>query len=113
MPRDFRVYLEDILSAIQKIKSYTSGLSLQDFLQDDKTFDAVVRNLEVIGEAAKHLPEEARKRTPDIDWKKIAGLRDILIHEYFGIDGEIVWDVVRHKLPPLETAVNHMLSETH
>ncbi|MBX9660189.1 MAG: DUF86 domain-containing protein [Nitrospiraceae bacterium] len=113
MPRDFRVYLEDILSAIQKVKSYTSGLSLQDFLQDDKTFDAVVRNLEVIGEAAKHLPEEARKRTPGIDWKKIAGLRDILIHEYFGIDGEIVWDVVQHKLPTLETAVTLMLNEAH
>ena len=112
MPRDFRVYFEDILSAIRKVKSYTSGLSLQDFLQDDKTFDAVVRNLEVIGEAAKHLPEEARKRTPDIDWKKIAGLRDILIHEYFGIDGEIVWDVVQHKLPTLETAVNHILDSS-
>jgi uncharacterized protein with HEPN domain len=113
MPRDFRVYLEDILSAIQKVKSYTSGLSLQDFLQDDKTFDAVVRNLEVIGEAAKHLPDEARKRAPGINWKKIAGLRDILIHEYFGIDGEIVWDVVQHKLPTLETDVTRLLSETH
>ena len=113
MPRDFRVYLEDILSAIQKVKSYTSGLSLQDFLLDDKTFDAVVRNLEVIGEAAKHLPDEARKRAPGTDWKKIAGLRDILIHEYFGIDGEIVWDVVQHKLPPLETTVTRMLNETH
>ncbi len=113
MPRDFRVYLEDILSAILKVKSYTSGLSLQDFLQDDKTFDAVVRNLEVIGEAAKHLPDDARKRAPGINWKKIAGLRDILIHEYFGIDGEIVWDVVQHKLPTLETAVTHMLNEMH
>ena len=70
-----------------------------------------MRNLEVIGEAAKHLPEDARKRAPGIDWKKIAGLRDILIHEYFGIDGEIVWDVVQHKLPTLETSVTRMLSE--
>ena len=61
-----------------------------------------MRNLEVIGEAAKHLSEEPRKRAPGIDWKKIAGLRDILIHEYFGIDGEIVRDVVQHKLPTLE-----------
>ncbi|MDF0676655.1 MAG: DUF86 domain-containing protein [Nitrospira sp.] len=91
------------------MKSYTSGLSLAVFLQEDKTFDAVVRNLEVIGEAAKHLPEEARKRSPTVDRKKIAGLRDILIHEYFGIDGEIVWDIVQRKLLVLEAAVNSML----
>ena len=72
-----------------------------------------MRNLEVIGEAAKHLPEEARKRAPGIDWKKIAGLRDILIHEYFGIDGEIALDVVQHKLPTLETAATRMLNETN
>lgn len=111
MPRDFRVYLEDILAAIRKATSYTSGLTQAQFLEDDKTFDAVVRNLEVIGEAAKHLPDETRGVTPDVDWKKIAGLRDILIHEYFGIDGEIVWDIVQHKLPPLETAVKRMLNE--
>jgi uncharacterized protein with HEPN domain len=73
MPRDSRVYLEDILASIQKVKAYTNGLSLTKFLRDDKTFDAVVRNLEVIGEAAKHLPEAARKTPHDVDWKKIAG----------------------------------------
>lgn len=112
MPRDFRVYLEDILAAIRKAATYTSGLTQAEFLQDDKTFDAVVRNLEVIGEAAKHLPAETRSNSSDIDWKKIAGLRDILIHEYFGIDGEIVWDIVQHKLPALETAVTRMLNDT-
>ena len=113
MPRDSRVYLEDILASLQKVKAYTDGLSLPVFLQDDKTFDAVVRNLEVIGEAAKHLPNEARKSIPGVDWKKIAGLRDILIHEYFGIDGEIVWDIVQHKLPALERAVRHLLDDMH
>ena len=113
MPRDFRVYLEDILVAIRKATSYTSGLTKAEFLQDDKTFDAVVRNLEVIGEAAKHLPEGARNNAAGVDWKKIAGLRDILIHEYFGIDGEIVWDIVQHKLPALETAVTRMLNDSH
>jgi uncharacterized protein with HEPN domain len=70
-----------------------------------------VRNLEVIGEAAKNIPEEVRANSPTIEWKKIAGLRDILIHEYFGIDGEIVWDIVQNKLPSLEITVARLLSE--
>lgn len=112
MPRDCRVYLEDILGAIMKARSYADGLSKATFLQDDKTFDAVVRNLEVIGEAAKHIPEAVRANYSGVEWRKIAGLRDILIHEYFGIDGEIVWDIVQHKLPALETEVKSMLNET-
>lgn len=111
MQRDCRIYLEDILSAAQKIRSYTEGFSHTAFLQDDKTFDAVIRNLEVIGEAAKHIPDDVRNRAPDIEWKKIAGLRDILIHEYFGIDGEIVWDIAQRKLPSLEAAVQRLLND--
>jgi uncharacterized protein with HEPN domain len=84
MPRDFKVYLEDILEAIGRIKRYTRGLSKQAFAGDDKTLDAVVRNLEVIGEAVKQLPADLRAREPRIDWQKIAGLRDVLIHQYFG-----------------------------
>ncbi len=83
-PRDFRVHLEDILGAIGKIKRYTTGLSKEGFAGDDKTLDAVVRNLEVIGEAVKQLPTDLRSQEPGIDWQKIAGLRDILIHRYFG-----------------------------
>lgn len=111
MPRDFRVYLEDILGAIGKIKRYTKELSKQAFAGDDKTLDAVVRNLEVIGEAAKQLPADLRAREPGIDWQKIAGLRDVLIHQYFGIDVDILWDVIQNKLPALEAAVAALLRE--
>ena len=109
MSRDYKVYLEDILEAIHKIREFTSGTSLTTLSKDAKTLDAVIRNLEVIGEAVKRLPEEVRSQQPDVEWKKIAGLRDILIHEYFGINVEVVWDVVQHKLLGLEDAVRKLL----
>lgn len=101
MPRDSRVYLEDILEASQKIRLYTEGFSFESFREDSRTADAVIRNLEIIGEAVKQIPEAIRARQPEIPWKKIAGLRDILIHAYFGIDFEMIWDVVTNKLPAL------------
>ena len=94
MPRDFRLYLEDVIEAMAKIRRYT----------------AVVRNLEVIGEAVKKIPEDMRQKHAGIDWRKIAGLRDILIHEYFGIDIEINWDIVQNKLPSLEGSIRSMLT---
>jgi uncharacterized protein with HEPN domain len=109
MPRDSRVYLEDILEAIARIQRYTRGLSQDAFADDQRTVDAIVRNLEVIGEAVKQLPAEVRLRAPAVEWQKIAGLRDILIHQYFGIDIEIVWDVVQTKLPDLRAAVLSIL----
>ena len=111
MPRDSRVYLDDILDATRKITVYTGGLSKAAFLEDEKTLDAVVRNLEVIGEAVKKLPENLRAKHSAVEWKKIAGLRDILIHEYFGLDAEIVWDIVQNKVPALDREVRTMLNE--
>ncbi len=111
MPRDSKIYLEDILEATRKIKTYTGSLSKAAFLEDEKTLDAVVRNLEVIGEAVKKLPEDLRAQHSAVEWKKIAGLRDILIHEYFGLDAEIVWDIVQTKVPALDQEVRTMLNE--
>ena len=111
MPRDSRIYLEDIIEATRKITAYTSGLTKVAFLGDEKTLDAVVRNLEVIGEAVKKLPEDLRAKHTALEWKKIAGLRDILIHEYFGLDAEIVWDIVQNKIPALDQEVRKMMKE--
>ena len=108
MPRDFRLYLEDVIEAIAKIQRYTARLSFHEFAEDEKAVDAVVRNLEVIGEAVKKIPEDMRQKHVGIDWRKIAGLRDILIHEYFGIDVEIIWDIVQNKLPSLEASIRGM-----
>ncbi len=111
MPRDYRVYLEDILEAARRIHGYTSAMGAKEFASDPKTFDAVVRNLEIIGEATKKIPETIRSQRPQVGWKRIAGLRDILIHEYFGVDAEIVWDIIKNKLPSLEREVAELLAK--
>ena len=109
MPRDYKVFLEDILEAIRKIRDYTDGLSLEAFTADSKTFDAVIRNLEIIGEAVKQIPEDIRSLRPEVEWKRVGRLRDILIHQYFGVDAQIVWDIVQNKLAPLEQAIRALL----
>jgi len=109
MRRDFRVYLDDILEAIHQIRTYLADQDEEAFTEDRKTQDAVIRNLEIIGEAAGNLPERIQKGEPEIDWRKITGLRNILIHEYFGINLPIVWDVVQNKLGPLETVCRRLL----
>ncbi len=102
MPRDFNAYLSDIIGSINKIEQYTKNMSFQDFLQNDLVQDGVVRNLEIIGEAVKKIPDHIKRQKPDVEWKKIAGLRDILIHDYFGVDVVIVWDIIETKIPVLK-----------
>jgi uncharacterized protein with HEPN domain len=85
-------------------------LDLNQFVQDEKTFDAIVRNLEIIGEAAKRIPPQMRARYPDVEWNKIAGLRDIVAHEYFGLDEDILWDVVQNRIPVLLDRTRQILA---
>ena len=106
--KDDRVYLLHIRDAIQNAFDYTAG-GESVFLTDSKTRDAVVRTLEVIGEATKNMSHKLKNAHPDIPWKQIAGMRDKMIHEYFGVDYRLVWDVVQKNLPPLKDKINSIL----
>lgn len=100
--RNWQLFLRDIMTCIQRIETYVAGLGRKDFFTDQKTMDAVMRNLEIIGEAAKKLPESIKEKYPNMEWRKLAGLRDILIHQYFGIDEDIIWDVLVNKIPEVK-----------
>ena len=111
MPREYKLYLEDILESICKIEKYTENLSFDDFVKNELIQDGVARNLEIIGEAVKNISDDIKRRHSKVEWKKIAGLRDILIHAYFGIDVDIVWDVVKNKIPKLKENIVEILSQ--
>jgi uncharacterized protein with HEPN domain len=111
MSRDEFMYLKDIAESCEKILRFTSGLSKPGLIGEVKTYDAVVRNLEIIGEAAKHINEDIKQQMPEIDWRKAAGLRDMLAHAYFGIDNDILWDVIQNKVPELATVIRVFLDK--
>ncbi|WP_211220678.1 HepT-like ribonuclease domain-containing protein [Dyadobacter beijingensis] len=99
---------QDILESGAKILIYTEDLTFDQFVNDDKTVDAVIRNFEIIGEAANRLPEEFRDQHPEIDWHKIRGFRNRIVHDYFGIDYSIVWEIKTHFLPELLTQLGKL-----
>lgn len=109
--RDFRDYVQDILESITEAREFIEGLGFEDFTRDKKSINAVVRSLEVIGEAAKKIPDNLREIYPLIPWKRMAGMRDKLIHEYWGVDLEIVWEVLNDELPPLKPLIQKVLED--
>lgn len=101
--RNVALLLEDIVAAIDKIERYTVGLNRDAFLADEKTIDAVVRNLEIIGEAARTLPDDFAAAHPEVPWMRIAGLRNRIVHDYFGLDLEIIWQILQVDLAQLKS----------
>jgi uncharacterized protein with HEPN domain len=110
MSRDYCLYLNDIAECCEKVLRYTSGYDLPRFVADTLVYDAVARNLEIIGEATKNIPPEVRARYPDVEWRKIAGLRDVMAHGYFGLEDETLWDAVANKVPTLLAQVRQVIA---
>jgi uncharacterized protein with HEPN domain len=109
--RSLQLYLEDICTSCAKVQRYTLNMTLKDFVADERTYDAVVRNLQIIGEAVKQIPPKVRERYPSVEWRKIAGLRDILAHAYFSLENETLWDIVQNKVPELLEQMQRIVQE--
>jgi uncharacterized protein with HEPN domain len=107
--KDFLVFLKHIRDSIKDIEDFTKEVSKEEFMKDKKVQSAVVRQIEVIGEAVKNLPLDFKKKNPKIEWRVISGMRDKLIHHYFGVDIEKVWGVVRLEIPKLKKEINILL----
>ena len=109
--RDYSLYLDDILESTGKILAYVKGMSFERFSKDDKTIDAVVRNFEILGEASRQLPREFNEKHSQVEWQDIYAFRNIIIHEYFGIDLKIIWDIIKTKLPALRLKIKKILGK--
>ena len=111
MLRNYDLYLQDIVEAADRITSYTGGMTRSEFEADPMRIDAVIRNLGIIGEAVKKIPDSIREGYPSVAWHNIAGLRNRVIHVYFNVDMDIIWDVIQSKLPPLKMQIQQLLKE--
>lgn len=111
MNREIGDYIQDVLDAITKSMEFIEGMEYEEFLHDDKTIFAVIRAIEIIGEAVKNIPDNVKKEYPEISWIEMAGMRDKLIHGYFGVDQKRVWKTVKEEIPPLKPLFEKMLNE--
>ena len=109
--RDYRDYLQDILDAVNDIESFVESMTYEEFIKDRKTLNAVVRSIEIIGEASKNIPEAMKAKYKELPWKQMTGMRDKLIHAYFGVDVETLWKAVKDDIPPLKKAIQKMLKD--
>lgn len=110
MSRNLKLYLVDILNSIDNIQSDTTNISYEEFVQDRRTKDAVILNLLIIGEATKQIPQDIRDQHPEIQWKQIAGTRDMIAHAYFSINNKIVWNIIENDLDFLKTCIKNIQS---
>jgi uncharacterized protein with HEPN domain len=109
--RDPRLFMTDVLDAIEKIERYTAGLTFNQFEANEMILDAVVRNLEIIGEATRYIPATLRERYTQIEWSRVVGFRNIVIHAYFAVDVEIVWTIATQRLSELKAVLTEMLQD--
>lgn len=110
-PRNWKMRFDDILECISRIQRYTEGMTFDEFEQDDKTIDSVLRNLEIIGEASRHVPRTIMEKYPQLPWMEMYTMRNIVIHEYHGVNLKIIWQTITEDLPPLSIQIKEVLEE--